>query len=99
MKIKLSEIENCGKSLIFEAGEIDKLKKIVAPTNNKKEKAMKNIAEILNHLIKNENEDNPNLLKKIKANIEEIEKSIYLSGIFKGLELERVKAVKWNYGS
>ena len=26
MKIKLSEINNCGKSLIFEAGEIDKLK-------------------------------------------------------------------------
>lgn len=93
MKIKLSEIEKCGKSLIFEAGEIKKLKEIGVPTSNEVEKAMKNIIFLLTQ--KNENNEIP--LKEIKANIEEIRKSTYLSGIFKGLELEREKAIKWKH--
>ena len=95
MKIKLSEIEKCGKSLIFEAGEINKLKEIAVPTSNEVEKAIKNIESILNY--ENKSEVNTILLKEIKANIEEIRKSTYLSGIFKGLELEREKAIKWKY--
>ena len=95
MKIKLSEINNCGKSLIFEAGEINKLKEIAVPTSNEVEKAIKNIESILNY--GNKSEVNTILLKEIKANIEEIRKSTYLSGIFKGLELEREKAIKWKY--
>ena len=95
MKIKLSEIEKCGKSLIFEAGEINKLKEIGVPTSNEVERAIKNITSILNHGGKSE--VNTILLKEIKANIEEIRKSTYLSGIFKGLELEREKAIKWKY--
>ena len=95
MKIKLSEIEKCGKSLFFEAGEIKKLKEIGVPTSNEVEKAIKNIESILNY--GNKSEVNTILLKEIKANIEEIRKSTYRSGIFKGLELEREKAIKWKY--
>lgn len=95
MKIKLSEINTCGKSLIFEAGEIKKLKEIGVPTSNEVERAIKNITSILNHGGKSE--VNTILLKEIKANIEEIRKSTYLSGIFKGLELEREKAIKWKH--
>ena len=95
MKIKLSEINTCGKSLIFEAGEIKKLKEIAVPTSEEVEKAIKNIESILNY--GNKSKVNMILLKEIKANIEEIRKSTYLSGIFKGLELEREKAIKWKY--
>ena len=95
MKIKLSEINTCGKSLIFEAGEINKLKEIAVPTSNEVEKAIKNIESILNY--GNKSEVNTILLKEIKANIEEIRKSTYLSGIFKGLEFEREKAIKWKH--
>lgn len=93
MKIKLSEINNCGKSLIFEAGEIDKLKEIAVLTSEEVEKAMKNITFLLTQ----KSENNEITLKEIKANIEKIRKSTHLSGIFKGLELEREKAIKWKY--
>ena len=63
--------------------------------NKEKEKAIKNIESILNY--GNTSEVNTILLKEIKANIEEIRKSTYLSGIFKGLELEREKAIKWKH--
>ena len=86
MKIKLSEINTCGKSLIFEAGEINKLKEIAVPTSEEVEKAIKNIESILNHGGKSE--VNTILLKEIKANIYEIRKSNYIDEIFKGLEFE-----------
>ena len=81
-------------SLIFEKEEIKKIKKLAIPVTDETDKATRDITELL----RQSNIDN-DVLKEIRLNIDIIRRSSYTSGIFKGLELERVKAVKWNYGS
>ena len=57
-------------------------------------KATRDITELL----RQSNIDN-DVLKEIRLNIDIIRRSSYISGIFKGLELERAKLIKWNYGN
>ena len=81
-------------SLIFEKEEIKKIKKLAIPVTDETEKATRDITELL----RQSNIDN-DVLKEIRLNIDIIRRSSYISGIFKGLELERAKLIKWNYGS
>ena len=80
-----------GNSLIFEKEEI---KKLAIPVTDETDKATRDITELL----RQSNIDN-DILKEIRLNIDIIRKSSYTSGVFKGLELERAKLIKWNYGS
>ena len=81
-------------SLIFEKEEIKKIKKLAIPVTDETEKATRDITELLRQC----NIDN-DILKEIKLNISVIRRSSYTSGVFKGLELERAKIIKWNYGN
>ena len=81
-------------SLIFEKEEIKKIKKLAIPVTDETDKATRDIMELL----RQSNIDN-DILKEIRLNIDIIRRSSYTSGVFKGLELERAKLIKWNYGS
>ena len=81
-------------SLIFEKEEIKKIKKLAIPVTDETDKATREITELL----RQSNIDN-DVLKEIRLNIDIIRRSSYISGIFKGLELERAKLIKWNYGN
>lgn len=81
-------------SLIFEKEEIKKIKKLAIPVTDETDKATRDITELL----RQSNIDN-DVLKEIRLNIDIIRRSSYISGIFKGLELERAKLIKWNYGN
>ena len=81
-------------SLIFEKEEIKKIKKLAIPVTDETDKATREITELL----RQSNIDN-DVLKEIRLNIDIIRRSSYISGIFKGLELERAKLIKWNYES
>ena len=81
-------------SLIFEKEEIKKIKKLAIPVTDETDKATREITELL----RQSNIDN-DILKEIRLNIDIIRRSSYTSGVFKGLELERAKLIKWNYGS
>lgn len=83
-----------GNSLIFEKEEIKKIKKMAIPVTDETDKATRDITELL----RQNNIDN-DILKEIRLNIDIIRRSSYTSGVFKGLELERAKSIKWNYGS
>ena len=83
-----------GNSLIFEKEEIKKIKKLAIPVTDETDKATRDITELL----RQSNIDN-DILKEIRLNIDIIRRSSYTSGVFKGLELERAKLIKWNYGS
>ena len=81
-------------SLMFEKGEIKKIKKLAIPVTDETDKATRDITELL----RQSNIDN-DVIKEIRLNIDIIRRSSYTSGVFKGLELERAKLIKWNYGS
>lgn len=81
-------------SLIFEKEEIKKIKKLAIPVTDETDKATREITELL----RQSNIDN-DVLKEIRLNIDIIRRSSYISGIFKGLELERAKLIKWDYGN
>jgi len=81
-------------SLIFEKEEIKKIKKLAIPVTDETDKATREITELL----RQSNIDN-DILKEIRLNIDIIRRNSYTSGVFKGLELERAKLIKWNYGS
>ena len=81
-------------SLIFEKEEIKKIKKLAIPVTDETDKATRDITELL----RQSNIDN-DVLKEIRLNIDIIRRSSYISGIFKGLELERAKLIKWDYGN
>ena len=83
-----------GNSLIFEKEEIKKIKKLAIPVTDETDKATRDITELL----RQSNIDN-DILKEIRLNIDIIRRNSYTSGVFKGLELERAKLIKWNYGS
>ena len=81
-------------SLIFEKEEIKKIKKLAIPVTDETDKATREITELL----RQSNIDN-DVIKEIRLNIDIIRRSSYTSGVFKGLELERAKLIKWNYES
>ena len=81
-------------SLMFEKEEIKKIKKLAIPVTDETDKATRDITELL----RQSNIDN-DVIKEIRLNIDIIRRSSYTSGVFKGLELERAKLIKWNYGS
>ena len=81
-------------SLIFEKEEIKKIKKLAIPVTDETDKATRNITELL----RQSNIDN-DILREIRLNVDIIRRSSYTSGVYRGLELERAKLIKWNYES
>lgn len=85
------------RDIIFKPGEIKKIENLIMPVTEETEKAIINISEIIASFNILATDKNNKLIEELKKNIEDIRKSCYVSGIFKGLELERMGIISWCY--
>lgn len=85
------------RTIIFKSGEIEKIENLIMPVTEETERAIKNISEIIASFNILATDKNLKLIEELKKNIEEIRKNCYVSGIFKGLELERLGIISWYY--
>nr|WP_241634975.1 hypothetical protein [Fusobacterium gastrosuis] len=85
------------RDIFFKPGEIKKIENLIMPVTEEAERATENISKIIASFNILATDKNLKLIKELKKNIEEIRKSYYVSGIFKGLELERLGIINWCY--
>ena len=85
------------RTIIFKPGELKKIENLIMPVTEETEKAIINISEIIASFNILATDKNNKLIEELKKNIEDIRKSCYVSGIFKGLELERLGIINWSY--